>query len=126
MNIRPTFAALAATLALAACDSKPATNIVEPIDPMAANVVTNSAVVLPPAIKSAKSYRCKDNSVVYVDLFQGDMQASVRDEANGPRTMLKADEAGKPLIADGGYSLTVKGSTLSLTRPAHGTQSCEG
>lgn len=120
-------AALAALLALAACDGKPApTTVTGPADPMAENMTTsNVAVELPPAVRSSKAYRCKDNSVVYVDLFQGDKQAGVRDTADGTPTTLHAEEAGKPLIADG-YSLEVKGNVLKLARPGHPSQTCDG
>ena len=123
--MRSVLAAIAATLALAACQSKPAANVVEPVDPMSANVTTgNVAVELPPSIKSSKAYRCKDNSLAYVDLFQGDRQATVRDTPSDTPVMLKG-EAGQALTAPG-YELTVKGSTLVLNRPGHPKQECDG
>lgn len=125
MHYRVHFAAFAAVLALAACDSKP-TPPVGADDPTSPNYVENKTakVELPPMPKSSKSYRCDDQSVINVQLFQGDLQASVAEDKGMP-TMLKAPEAGKPFVAEG-YSLTVKGSDISVTRPGHGTQSCTG
>ncbi|UVO54486.1 hypothetical protein [Sphingomonas sp. SUN039] len=122
MSLRPALAALAAALALAACDSKPA-NTAETANAEATNAAAPVAKVeLPPAVKSSKQYRCKDDSVVTVNLFAGDLTANLKDEA-GATTMLKAEEAGKPLVAEG-VELIVKGDAISLTRPGHPKQDC--
>ena len=119
MLVRPTLAAFAAALALAACDGKPANTT----ETAGANVATPVAKVeLPPAVKSSKQYRCKDDSVVTVNLFEGGLMANIKDEG-GPATMLKAEEAGKPLVAEG-VELVVKGDAVSLTRPGHPKQDC--
>lgn len=126
MKILPLAAVLAATFALAACDSKPAEPVVDN-DPNSANFTGAPAgkpVELPPAVKSSKLYRCDDGSIVKVNLFQGDKMATVGDET-GPKTILKADEAGKPLLAEG-FELTVNGDKLSLARPGKPKQSCDG
>ncbi len=121
MKKRLIFAAVAATLALSACDKKP-TQVVN-TDPNSANFTAPAKPVdLPPAVKSSKPYRCKDDSIVTVNLFQGDKQANLR-EGNGAPVILKAEEAGQPLIADG-YALTVKGDAITLTRPGHPEQDC--
>ncbi len=119
MSLRPAFAAFAAALALAACDSKPANTAEAEV----ANVTAPVAKVeLPPAVKSSKQYRCKDDSVVTVNLFAGDLTANLKDEA-GATTMLKAEEAGKPLVAEG-VELVVKGDAIALARPGHPKQDC--
>jgi hypothetical protein len=126
MRILPLAAVLAATIALAACNSKPAEPVVDN-DPQSPNFTapnTATPVVLPPAVKSSKLYRCDDGSVVKVGLFQGDKMANVAEE-NGPPTMLNAAEAGKPLIAEG-FELVVNGEKITLTRPGHAKQSCDG
>ncbi len=115
--------ALAAVLALAACDGKPAATAPKPIDPMAENVVDNKNVELPPAIKSTKAYRCKDNSVVYVDLFQGDKQANVKTSATATPVVLKG-EAGAELTAEGGYAVSGTSESLSITLPGKPKQVC--
>ena len=97
MKILP-MSAVAALLALAACNSKPATPEVldSNPDPMANTLANAAPVELPPAIKSEKTLRCKDNSLLYVTFFQGDKQAVVRTKKDGPATTLKSDVAGAP------------------------------
>lgn len=84
-------------------------------------------VELPPSMTAtAKPYRCKDNSVVFIDLFSGDKQATVhRGESTATGVVLKADEAGQPLVADGGWRMVGTGATVELTQPGKGTQSCK-
>lgn len=119
MLVRPTLAAFAAALALAACDSKPANTT----EAAGANIATPVVKLeLPPAVKSSKQYRCKDDSVVAVNMFEGDLTANIKDES-GPTMMLKAEEAGKPLVAEG-VELVVKGDAITLTRPGHPKQDC--
>jgi curli biogenesis system outer membrane secretion channel CsgG len=114
-------AALAAVLALAACGSKPSNT--DEANAAAANAAAPVAKVeLPPSVKSSKQYRCKDDSVVTVNLFDGDLTANIREEAK-PILMLKAEEPGKPFVAEG-TELVVKGDTISLTRPDHPKQDC--
>lgn len=115
-------AALAAVLTLGAC--KQETIVAKTGDDMQADLAAAPKVEAPPAIKSTKAYRCKDNSIVYIDLFQGDKLANLRDTKDGEPTQLKADEAGKPLIADG-YSVSGSGSTLTVERPGKGSQACK-
>ncbi|MES2288254.1 MAG: hypothetical protein V4530_00845 [Pseudomonadota bacterium] len=124
MKILPLTAVLAATFALSACDKKPAEPVVDN-DPNSANftgATPGKPVELPPAVKSTKLYRCDDGSVAKINLFQGDKLASVSEETGSP-TMLKAEEAGKPLIAEG-FELTVSGDNVTLTRPSHPKQTC--
>ena len=116
---RTPIAALAAVLALAACGSKPS-NTAETAAVNSAEPATN--VELPPAIKSSKQYRCKDDSVVAVNLFEGDLAANIREDG-APLLMLKADEPGKPMVAEGA-ELVVKGDTITLTRPGRLKQDC--
>jgi hypothetical protein len=112
-------AALAAVLALAACDNKPANTT----ETASANVAAPSAKVeLPPAVKSSKQYRCKDDSVVTVNLFDGDLMANMREDG-ASILMLKAEAPGKPFVADTA-ELVVKGDAVTLTRPGHPKQDC--
>jgi hypothetical protein len=121
---RSTLAACAAIALLSACQKK-----AEPPpgfdDPNSENFSdTAKPVALPPMPKSSKAYRCDDQSVVNIQLFQGDLQANVSEE-KGPPTVLKAEAAGKPFVAEG-FELTVKGDAVTLTRPGHPKQSCSG
>jgi len=69
MTRTPLIIALAATAALAGC--KPSTIVAggpdDSPDNSSANVAANGPVALPPSITATKTYRCKDNSLVYID-----------------------------------------------------------
>ena len=117
-------AVCAASLLVSACNKK--AEVAVNTDPNSANFTAPAKPVeLPPAVKSSKPYRCADDSVVTVNLFQGDKQASVREGSTGAPVNLTADEAGKPLVADG-FELAVKGEAIELTRPGHPKQACQG
>jgi hypothetical protein len=119
--------------ALAACHSQPE-NIVggDQPDPMARELANAAPVELPPAIAASKTYRCKDNSLVTIDWLQGGKGAYVHG-AGQAQTHLKTAEPveGKPastaLTAEGGYSLSgdATASTVSVTLPGKGAQSCK-
>lgn len=118
--------ALLAAAALAGCNkTATTTNDVANADANAANVA-NVAATMPPAIAASKIYRCKDNSVAYVDWLAGDLTADIRSEQAGTPTRLTAATAGAALKADG-YSLiglpTAK--VITLTRPGKGEQACK-
>jgi hypothetical protein len=125
MTRTPLALALTAAAALAGCNQEDH-NIVAggPADPMGNQA--NADVVLPPAIAHSKIYRCKDNSVVYIDWLADNKTANLRTDRNAPPTQLVAPEPGKPLAAEG-YSLTGRGeaSSVTLTRPGTGSQSCK-
>ena len=53
---------LAAAAALAGCDIKGQT-----IGGDDTNKVENTSIALPPSITGSKSYRCKDNKLIYID-----------------------------------------------------------
>ena len=125
MKILP-MTAVAALLALAACNSKPATPEVldSNPDPMANTLANAAPVELPPAIKSEKTLRCKDNSLLYVTFFEGDKQAVVKTKKDGPATTLKSEVAGSPKTAEGGWSMTGNESSVTLTAPSKSAQIC--
>lgn len=120
---RTKIAAVAALLTLSACQQE--TIVAGRKDDMAEELAKAPKVVLPPAIKSTKAYRCKDGSLVYVDLFQGDKLANLRTTENGTATKLEAPEAGQPMVADGGYALTVTGDDVTITQPGKAAQLCK-
>ena len=110
--------ALTAAAALAGCNKG---------DQAAADEANNAAaapIELPPAIVASKIYRCKDNSVTYIDWLSDSKSANIRTEKNGAAVHLMAPEAGQPMVAEG-YSLTgTPTGTITLTRPGKGSQSC--
>jgi hypothetical protein len=119
-------AAAASLLALAACNSQPSQPQVIDAnpDPMASTLANAAPVELPPAIKAEKSMRCKDGSVVYVTFYTGEKQATVKTSPTGTPTLLRADEAGKPLTAEGGWSMTGDTGAITLTQPGKAAASC--
>ena len=97
---------LVAAAALAGCDRSDHTITAQgPYDPNA-NLTNNSApVTLPPAITAQKSYRCKDNSIVYVD-WMSDGTAHLKKDRTEPGTLvqatdLKADAKSATITANG-------------------------
>jgi hypothetical protein len=102
----PTLLTLVAAAALAGCNSENH-NIVaggpEP-DQAQTNVAANANVQLPPSIAASKSYRCKDNKVVYVD-WMSDGTAHVK---------LSRDAVGTP-VPPGSNELTGSASSASIT-----------
>ena len=119
-----TLLTLAASAAIAGCNQEDH-NIVAAGPYDEANVEAN--VALPPAIAASKIYRCKDNSVVYVDWLSDGRSANLRTERGGSPTHLMAPEAGQPLVAEGGYSLTgdTAAASVTLAVPGKGSQSCK-
>jgi hypothetical protein len=117
---------LAAAAALAGC--KENHTIVaggEPGDPQA-NSTANANVQLPPSIVATKLYRCADNSVVTVDYLSDNKSANVHAGKEGASTKVVGVEAGKPMTADGGYSVegSPTSSSAKIAVPGHASQTC--
>ena len=114
-------------LTLAACNSQPENIVVGPPDDMKEQLANAKAVVLPPAVAASKSYRCGDNSVTFIDWYADDKSAGIHKKHGDAPTIVKADEPGKPMTAEGGYTLTgdAKGSSVTLTLPGKGKQTCD-
>jgi len=85
---------------------------------------TAAPVTLPPALQASKTYRCKDNSLVYIDFFTDNMSANLRTDKAAPPTKLTAPEAGKP-YEGGGYTVSGNGDQVDITQPGKGSQSCK-
>jgi hypothetical protein len=124
MNHTPLACVLAAAAALAGCGGESHNSTAG--GPEEANTTAASAqVVLPPSILRSKIYRCKDNSLVYINWLSDNKSANLRTEKNGPPTHLVAPEPGQPMVADG-YALTGTSEAKSVTvaTPGGGNQSC--
>lgn len=115
-------AAAIALLPLAACNSQPEVIDTRPADPNAAAMNAAAPVTLPPSIRANVTFRCKDNSVVSVDFFNGDMLANLRTEQGGTPIQLRADAAGNPYVG-GGYTMTGNDKAIDLAGPA-GARAC--
>jgi hypothetical protein len=117
-------ASVAASFLLSACSNEPQVVDTNP-DPMKEELAKAAPVELPPAIKEAKSYRCKDNSLVHVTYLTDNVTAMVRDKQEEPPVAtLKAPAAGQPFVSDG-FSLTVNGNSITYNSPDAGTLSCK-
>jgi hypothetical protein len=95
-----------------------------PVD-ATANETVNEPLVLPPSIVASKTYRCKDNSLAYVDYLSDGKTATVRDTPEATPNALTMVEPGKPFTAEG-YALTgtPTAASVTLARPGKGSQSC--
>lgn len=118
-------ASVAAVLLLSACGQPETITADEAPDDMKAALNAAKPVELPPAMTASKSYRCKDNSLVFVDFFAGDKQAIIHPgKKDATPITLKADEAGQPLTADG-YTVKGSGATIQYAAPGKAEQSCK-
>ncbi len=117
-------AAAMMVLPLAACDNKAETVTTTAPDPQAAELAKSAPVVLPPSMKASVTFRCKDNSLVYVDFFSGDAQANLRTDKTKPPIKLTAEKAGDPMVADG-YSMTGTPKAITLSQPGKPSMACK-
>ena len=116
-------ASVAALLSLAACKNQPEVVDTNP-DPMKDELAKAAPVEVPLMIQASRTYRCKDNSLVYIDFMNDQKTANFRADKGGPPTVLKAEAAGQPFKAEG-YSASGSGETITLERPGKGSQSCK-
>ncbi|HEY0044868.1 MAG TPA: hypothetical protein VGB62_09990 [Allosphingosinicella sp.] len=117
-------AAFAALLALSACNSEPETVVAGTNDPQAAALNQAAPVQNLRMIQQSRTYRCKDNSLLYVD-FYTDNTAAVRTDKGGEATVLNAAAEGKPPYTAEGWSVSGSEAQVSITAPGKGTQSCK-
>jgi curli biogenesis system outer membrane secretion channel CsgG len=122
--------AAVALATLSACNNKQAdqdaANQAAAANAAAAEEEAKVVADMPPPIKTQKVYRCKDASVVYVAFLEGDTQATLREgDKNATPVALKAEAAGKPFTAEGGYSVSGSGSAITVERPGKGSQACK-
>ncbi len=115
-----------ASAALVGCQKETIDPGAEKEEVAAANAANAPKVVLPPSITATKTYRCKDNSLVYIDWLSDKMTANFRAEQTGAPVQLKSALAGEAMTAEG-YSLTgdATAASITLTRPGKGAQSCK-
>jgi hypothetical protein len=103
--------------ALAACNPNPTTVVAnEAPDPTAAELANAAPVELPPAIAASKTYRCKDNSLLYIDWYS-DGSARVKTEKGVGGTQVPAPVEGvtSPLTGTAqASSITYEGKTCHV------------
>lgn len=118
-------AAVASIALLSACNKNDEPEVVGgPADPLATQLANAAPVELPPSVKANKQYRCKDNSLLFVDFMSDDKTALLRTKKDGDATTLKAANAGEPFTADGGYEIKGSGDEVTITVPGKGAQGC--
>ncbi len=117
--------AVAALLSLSACGKSEPEVVGGPADPMADQIANAAPIELPPAVKASKQYRCKDNSLIFVDFLADDKTANLRTEKNGSPTKLTAAEAGGALKAEGGFEVSGSGNQVTIAVPGKSAQSCK-
>ncbi len=115
-----TFAALAT---LSACNSEPEVVTINKYDPQAEALRNAAPIEPPPMIQESRAYRCRDNSLIFVDFYTNNT-ASVRTQRGQPPVAMLTTEGGTPPYKAEGYSISGNGEQVSYTAPGKGTQSC--
>jgi curli biogenesis system outer membrane secretion channel CsgG len=110
MTRTPLLVAIAAAAALAGCGKENHTIVAGPdAGDNSANTASAAPVQLPPSIAASKSYRCKDNKVIYVD-WLSDGSARVKTSKEDVGTAVAAGAA--DLTGDAkASSITYKGQS---------------
>ena len=116
-------AALVALAALSACNSEPETITAGPKDPQAEALNNAAPVTNLRMVQHSRTYRCKDNSLLYVD-FYTDNTARVRTKKEGEATALTATDGKGPYTAEG-WSVSGNAAQVNITAPGKGSQSCK-
>lgn len=117
-------APLAILSLLAACSNEPETLTANNNDPDAATVAAAPPVELPPMMTGSRTYRCKDNSLVYIDFFNNNTAVYKTKKEDTTGTTLKSEGEGKPYTAEG-YSVSANSDSIDLTAPGKGSTSCK-
>jgi hypothetical protein len=117
-------ASIAALVSLSACKQEAEVVNEGGTDPQAAELAKAKPVALPPSIISSHAYRCKDNSLIYVDFLSDQKTANYRIKKADDPVVLTASEAGQPFTAPG-YKVTGSGTHITVSAPGKGSQSCK-
>ena len=116
-------APLSLLIALAACGNETIDGNVDPNANAAAEAANRAAALPPPPmIQASRTYRCKDNSLLYADFYTNNT-VQVRSAKDQPGTLLTAPAADQPYVAEG-YSVSANSEQISYTAPGKGNQSC--
>ena len=77
---------------------------------------------LPPSIAASRTYRCPDNSLVYVDFFTDNTAAVRLEELGTPTRLTQVNGAGA--FKAQGYSVAANEASTSITLPRKSAQTC--
>jgi hypothetical protein len=118
-------ACIAASLSLAGCSSEPEVVDNSP-DPQAEALKKAPPVELPPAIQASRTYRCKDNSLVYID-FMSNNTAIIRKTKGGepPVATVTAEQPGGEYKSADGYTVSGNSDQITYTAAGKGSLSCK-
>ena len=104
-------AASAALLALSACQQG-APEVINAYDPQEEALKNAAPVALPPAITDSRTYRCNDNSLVYVDFYNNNTALVRRTREGAPTTATAA--GGVPPYVGEGYTISGNGTHVTI------------
>jgi hypothetical protein len=113
----------AAVIVLAACNSEPEVVTINKFDPQAEALQNAGPIEAPPMITDSRTYRCRDNSLVYIDFYTNNTAAVRTQRGQEPVATLTAEGGNPPYTAEG-YSVSSNAAEISYTAPGKGTQSC--
>ena len=116
-------ATTAAAITLAACNTEPEVVTINKFDPMAEALQNAGPIEAPPMISDSRTYRCRDNSLVYIDFYTNNSAAVRNERGQPPVATLTAPDGTPPYTADG-YSVSRNAEEISYTAPGKGAQSC--
>ena len=117
MTRTPLVLALVAAAALAGCESEPTVVGGPADDPANQAPAANEPVELPPAIVASHAYRCRDNSLTYVDWLSDDTARIKPERVGAGVTVTKGEDGaytaeGQRLTGDPtAQSVTVNGKS---------------
>jgi len=83
-------------------------------DPMAEELANAAPPPPMPMIKESHTYRCKDNSLIFLDFMTDNVTVNFKSDREGPVTVLKAPTAGEAFVSEDG-SKTLTGSGTEVT-----------
>ena len=112
---------LAALITLAACQNKPE-EVGGPQDPQAEALKNAPKVEAPPMIQASRTFRCKDNSLIYADFYTNN-SVQLRTAKDAAPIALTAAEAKGPFTGSG-YTISANADQIDYTAPGQGSQSC--
>jgi len=88
-------------------------------DPMAEELANAAPPPPLPMIKESHTYRCKDNSLIFLDFMTDNVTVNFKSEREGPVTVLKAPAEGEPFVSpDGSKKLTGTGTAVTYNGTA--------
>lgn len=125
-KLHPLVAFAATALALTACEKREPEVVQTNVDTQAEELKAAPPVELPPAIQASRSYRCKDNSLVFID-FMSNNTAIVRKGkgVEPPLGTVTAETAGGAYKSADGYAVSGNSEQITYTSPKTGSQSCK-